>query len=305
MAIQNLAEATKGISDTMTEGIVETIVTTNPIYDSIPFKSYTGSALAIRKEVTMGNSGFYDIGDTLVSRTPSTTDYDYYRATKIIGEVEMDDLVQASSNDTSLAIEIESKAKSVSRDFQSGMVNGSGTAPQMHSLKSLCATSQTIEISENGGEITFEKMDEAIALVKAKDGEVDFIVGNATSFLRYKAFLRANSVNPADMIMKTTLGRTISSYENIPFYVMDYIPNNEVQGTSTDCTSLYFGCFDDGTGKVGVTAITPAHLPAGIHVKNVGTSSTKDEELFRIKFYVNIVIGSVLGLSRLKGIRKS
>jgi len=306
MATQTLAESAKFVNNQIIQGVVESIITVNPIYDILPFTSYTGQSLKINIENTMGDAGFYAIGDTITHKGSATTISKYYEATKLIGDVEIDGLVEAvavSAGDSVLAREIISKAKNISRQFQNGMINGSGTLPQMNSLQSMVTVGQTIEAGTDGNPLTFTLLDELRFKVLAKDNEVDYFMMNSKTLLKYKQMLRDAGVNTSDNYMTFDTGRKVSMYENIPIFVNDYLPNDETQGANDDCSSIYAGVFDDGTGKIGLAGLHPESMPAGMETKFIGASANKDEEIYRLRWYANVMLGNNLGLARLKGIR--
>ena len=83
----------------------------------------------------------------------------------------------------------------------------------------------------------------------------------------------------------------------------NYLAVDEDKGTATGvCTSLYAGCWDDGSRKVGVAGIHPSSVPAGIQVSMVGEAETKDMEIIRLKQYANFAVYNRRGLARLSGI---
>ena len=45
MASQTLSEAAKLINNQVIQGVVEDVITTNPIFNFLPFKGYTGQAI--------------------------------------------------------------------------------------------------------------------------------------------------------------------------------------------------------------------------------------------------------------------
>ena len=305
MATQTMAEASKLINDQIVQGVVEDIISVNPIYDMLPFTGYEGQGIIVNREETLGDAGLYGVGDTITHKNPATFAQATFSAIKIIGDVEMDGLVQASSASagvSQLAIEISSKAKSVARIFQQGMATGDGTGNNMNGLPILTDSEQTISAGDNGGNISFELLDALLDLVKAKDGQVDFIMMTARTIRSYKALLRALGGTPAEWVVKLPSGRTTIAYEDIPIFKNEYLPTDETQGTATECCSVYAGCFDDGDRRTGLSAIYPAATPVGIQTERIGKSQTKDEEVYRIKQYTNMAIFNRRGLARLKGV---
>lgn len=312
MATQTLAEAAKLINDDLVTGIAEEIMTTNPMFDMIPVIPFEGQALVVNYEVTLGDADFYGVGDTITSKGALTTAARTYQPTKVIGDVELDKLVQATSSGAGvnqLALEIASKSKSVGRLIQGGLATGTGTLPSMYSMRSMTTATQTIFADGTGASagaaLTFELLDQLLALVKAKDGVVDFIAMSKQQHTNYKALVRASGGNTTEhmVLLPTTqnVQRSVISYEGIPIFVNDYLDITEGNdGTGVGVfDSIYAGTFDDGTKKIGFGLIVPAATGSGIMTENIGLSSTKDEDNFRIKFYGNGFLGNSLGLARL------
>lgn len=308
MASQTLAEAKKFINDDIVGGVVEDIITIDPLFNVLPFDDYTGQAIVCNRENALGDAGFYSIGDTITHKNAATFHQATFTATKIIGDTEMDDLVQiqsASAGVDQLAIEISSKAKNIGRLFKQGLATGTGSSPQMNSIHSLCDSAQYTPASA-GQAISFELLDELLALVKSKDGLVDWIMMPRRTFISYKKLLRSLGGTPAEWVVDLPDGRRTIGYENIPIFVNEWLPVTETANgaalTGGALSSVWAGVFDDGSRRVGLSGIHPAGAPAGIMIKTIGASQTKDEETYRIKMYTNLANFNRRGLARLPSI---
>lgn len=308
MASQTLLEAKKFINDDIVAGIVEDIISINPLHDVLPFDGYTGQGIILNREETLGDAGLYGVGDTITHKTPATFEQATFKATKIIGDVEMDDLVQLQSESggvDQLAIEISSKAKSIARIFQTGIATGTGIGTGIHSLHSLCDSAQYCTASA-GQAISFELLDELLDLVKAKDGQVDFIMMPKRTIRSYKVLLRALGGTGAEWVVTLPGGRKVIGYEDIPIFPNEYLPVTETANgaalTGGSLTSVWAGVFDDGSRRIGISGIHPERSPAGIMVKPIGTSHVKDEEVYRVKMYTNFASFNRRGLARLPSI---
>jgi hypothetical protein len=308
MATQTLAEAKKLINDDMVQGVVEDIISINPIYALLPFADYTGQAILVNREDALGDAAFYGIDATITAKNPASFAQATFSATKLIGDVEIDKLVQATSSSAGvdqLSIEVSSKAKQIGRMFQKGMVTGTGTMPDMNSLHTLCDPEQYVGAS-TGQAISFALLDELLDKVKSKDGQVDFIMMSPRTFRSYKTLLRQLGGTPADWVVTLPDGRQTISYENTPIFKNEFMPDTETANgaalTGGDLTSVYAGCFDDGTRRVGISGIYPAGTPAGIAVEPIGTSESKDQAVVRVKQYTNLAIFNRRGLARLTSI---
>ena len=312
MASQTLAEAKKLINNQIVAGVVEDIISINPLYDLLPFTGYDGQAILVNRENALGNAGFYDVDATITHKAAATFTQAAYTATKIIGDAEMDGLVKvqsASAGVDQLAVEISSKAKTIGRLFQQGMATGDGALPNMYSLHSLCDSGQYTTASA-GQAISFALLDELLDLVKGKDGQVDFIMMAPRTVRAYKVLLRSLGGNANDNLVKLPTSsneqRSVIGYEGIPIFKNEYLSVTETANgaalTGGALTSVWAGCFDDGSNKVGISAIHPNGVPAGIDIEYIGKQESKDSEIVRVKQYANFVNFNRRSLARLTSI---
>tara|TARA_R110002096_G_scaffold171144_2_gene343857 strand:- start:669 stop:1607 length:939 start_codon:yes stop_codon:yes gene_type:complete len=310
MATQTLAEAQKLIQNDLISGIVEDIITTNPIWQVMPWTGYTGQAIIVNREETLGDTQHLAVGGTITAKAASANVQNTYTAVTTIGDAELNGLVaaqSASAGVNQMAVEISSKAKSVGRKLQQGMATGTGTSPQLHSLDSLCDASQYTTASA-GQALSFELLDELLDLIKAKDGEVDYLMMPARTVRSYRALVRAlGGVNETIAFdMGNGRSRNIDVYNGIPVFQNDYLSVAETANgaalTGGALTSIYGGCFDDGSSKIGMSMLHPEGSAMGFDVAMVGEAETKDNTIARVKSYSNFVNFNRRGLARLPSI---
>lgn len=308
MASQTLAEAGKLTNDMIVQGVVEDIITTNPMYALLPFQGYTGQAIVVNRENALGDAGLFAVDAAITAKAAATFTQYTYTATKLIGDVEMDGLVQAqnaSAGVDQLAVEISSKAKSVGRLFQDGMVNGTGVSPQMNSFHTMTDAGQYTTASA-GQALSFALLDELLDLVKSKDGSVDAIMMPARTMRSYKVLLRALGGTPGDWVITLPDGRNTIGYESVPIFKNEYLSVVETANgaalTGGALASVYAFNFDDGTQKVGVAGIHPASVPAGIMVEDIGKMEARDNSVVRVKQYANFASFNRKGVARLTSI---
>lgn len=310
MTTQTLAEAQKLIQNDLISGVVEDIITTNPVWQVMPWTSYTGQAVIVNREATLGNAQHLAVGGTITAKAPSAVVQDTFTAVTTIGDAELNGLVaaqSASAGVNQMAVEVSSKAKSVGRLLQTGVAQGDGTSPNLHSLPEQVDASQYTTVSA-GQALSFELLDELLDLVKAKDGEVDFIMMPGRTLRAYRTLVRAlggvNETIAFDMGNGRT--RNVDVYNDIPMFQNDYLSITETANgaalTGGALTSVYAGCWDDGTSKIGIAMIHPAGTSMGFDVTMVGESETKDESIARVKSYSNFVSFNRRGLARLPSI---
>lgn len=309
MSSQTLAEAAKLIQNELVQGIAEDIISIDPLFQMLPFDGYTGQAIVVNRENALGDAGFYSVGDTITHKTPATFQQYSFTSTKLIGDAEMDGLVQAQSESAGVdqtAVEISSKAKSIGRQFQTGMATHDGASPNMNSLHSLCDSGQ-YTLASATQTLSFELLDALLDLVKSKDGRVDWIMMPARTIRSYKTLLRGLGGTPGDWVMVMPDGTTkVVTYEGIPIFKNEYLSVAETPNgaalTGGALTSVWAGVFDDGTRKVGIAGIHPSSVPAGIQMEPVGAQEDKDAKIFRVKQYANFVNFNRRGLGRLTSI---
>lgn len=308
MASQTLAEAKKLINDQIVAGVVQDIIDVNPMFALLPFAGYTGSAFLVNRENALGDAGVYAVDATITSKAAATFTQVPFTATKLIGDVELDGLVQAQSMGggvDQLAVEISSKAKSVGRLFQTGMATGTGTTPQMNSLHSLVDSGQFTTASA-GQALSFALIDEALDLVLSKNGDCDWIMMPARTIRSYKILLRALGGASINEVITLPDGRQVIGYEGIPIFKNSFLSVAETANgaalTGGALTSCWFGNFDDGSEKIGVAGIHPIGVPAGIQVEMIGKQESKDNEIVRVKQYANFANFNRKGLARLTSI---
>lgn len=310
MATQTLAEAAKLINNEIVQGVAEDIITTNPIWNVMPWTGYEGQALLVNRENALGDAQHLAVGGTITAKAAATYTQVPFTAVTTIGDAEMNGLVQAQSSAAGvdqMAVEISSKAKSVGRLLQTGIATGTGVSPQLNSLHTLVDASQYTGASA-GQAISFALLDELCNLVKAKDGEVDWIMMPSRTLRSYKVLVRALGGIMETMVFTMPNGtqRTVSAYEGIPIFQNDYLSVTETANgaalTGGALTSVYAGVWDDSSQKVGVSMIHPVSTPAGIQVEQVGVAETKDETIVRVKAYANFASFNRRGVARLPSI---
>lgn len=298
MASVTLAESAKLTQDMLLAGIIETIVSVNPIYEAMPFMEIEGNALAYNRENVLGDVQFLGVGGTITAKAAATFTKVTSSLTTLIGDAEVNGLIQATrSNFTDQkATQVASKAKSLARQYQQTMITGTGAADSFAGFITLIPAAQKIDAV---GVYDLDDLDQLIDLVRDKDGQVDWLMMSGRSIRTYYGHLR--TLGGANITEVTTLpsGRRVPSYRGIPIFRNDFIPING--GAGVNETSIYAGTFDDGSGKHGITGLT-AMGASGVRVAEIGESETKDESITRVKMYCGFALFSELGLAALNGV---
>ena len=149
--------------------------------------------------------------------------------------------------------------------------------------------------------MTFDILDELADLVVDKDGVVDYYTMNVRTIRAYRALLRALGGASIMETVELPSGAEVPSYSGVPIFRNDYIPVNQTKGTATDTTTIFAGTFDDGSRQHGIAGLT-ADEQSGIVVVDVGESETKDEHIWRVKWYAGAALFSEKGAAFADGI---
>lgn len=304
MASVTLAQAAKLTNDMLLAGVIESIVEVNPIYELMPFMGIEGNALAYNREATLGDVQFAGIDETITAKNPATFNRVTSELTTLIGDAEVNGLIQATkSNYTDQkAVQIASKAKSLGRKYQQNLIIGDGTGNSFDGILTMLPPSQIIEAGANGGVLSFELLDELIDQVKDKDGQPDYFMMPARTIRSFLALLRALGGASINDVLTLPSGRQVPMYRGIPMFRNDWMPTDQTQGTTVGTTgSIICGTFDDGSGTHGISGLTAAR-EFGLQVQEIGPSETKDNDITRVKMYCGMALFSELGVAAVVGV---
>lgn len=305
MSTVTLAESAKLTQDMLLAGVIESIVEINPLYDIMPFMPIEGNALAYNREKVIGDTQFLGVGGTITAKAPAEFTKVTSGLTTIIGDAEVNGLIQATRSDytSQQGIQVASKAKSLGRKYQDSMINGDGTGNTFQGLLSLVPNSQLVNTGADGANLSFEILDELLDKVLDKDGSADYMLMPARTIRAYYALLRALGGATIGDVVTLPSGRQVPGYRGVPIFRNDFMPVNQTKGaTAGTCTTIFAGTFDDGSGTHGIAGLT-AMNSAGVRVENVGISETKDETITRVKMYCGLALFSELGLAAAPGIK--
>jgi hypothetical protein len=309
MASVTLAESAKLSQDMLVQGVIENIITVDRFFEVLPFDAIEGNALGFNRENALGDVMNIGVDATITAKNPATFTYVTSSLTTILGDAEVNGLIQATrsneGNDQT-AVQVASKAKSVGRQFRNHLINGTGATDQFSGLLLLVAAGQTIiqdtaGVTTNGGPLSFAALDNLIDLVTDKDGEVDFIAMHARTLRSYLALLRGLGGALISEVVTLPSGATVPGYRGIPIFRNDWLPLNQTQGTLTTGTSVFAGTFDDGSRTHGIAGLTATNA-AGIQVEDVGVMEAKDNRITRVKWYCGLACFNLNGLAMLKGV---
>lgn len=298
-----LAESAKLANDELVAGVIANVITVNRMYELLPFDGIDGNSLAYNRENVLGDVQVATVGDTITAKNAASFTKVNSNLTTIIGDAEVNGLIQAtrSSSTDQEATQVQSKAKSAGRQFQTMLATGDGTGNTFAGLPTLVDASQKVATGTNGGALSFAFMDELLDLVVDKDGNVDYITMHARTIRSYKALVRALGGAMADDVYEMPSGDRMIAYSGVPIFRNDYLSIAQVKGTGSAQTTIFAGTFDDGSRTHGIAGLTAANN-AGIVIEDVGIHQSKDEHITRVKWYCGLALFSLKGLAAADGI---
>ena len=324
MASVTLAESAKLDQNELVSGIIESIVTVSRFFEMLPFDGIDGNALAYNRESVLGPVATIGVGEDVdggsigpsvaagsnqaeraAAKDAATFTQITSDLTTIMGDAEVNGLIQmtrSSSGNDQTAVQIASKAKSAGRKYQDMLVNGDGTNFTFPGMLALCASSQTIPATGGSGDaLSLLRMDELSDLVIDKDGEVDYYMFPARTIRSWKELLRGLGGASIGDVVTLPSGATVPGYGGVPIFRNDYMPVDQTTGGNNETTTIFAGNFDDGARNVGMAGLTAENM-AGLNVVDVGESETKDERIWRVKWYASLALFSELGMACATGI---
>jgi hypothetical protein len=310
MASVTLTESAKLAQDDLVAGVIETVVTVNPMFDVLPFDGVEGNALAFNRENAIGGVISATVGTNLATASggaaKAAATFTQVTATlkKIIGDAEVDNLIQATrsgdGNDQE-AVQIASKAKAVGREYQRQLIlgNSSVVAEEFDGLDRLTSAGQTITPASGTQAFSFALLDQLIEKVIDKDGVVDYFAANNREIRSFYSLLRKQGGATIGDTVELPSGASVPAYRGTPLFRNDYIPITQDVSTQgdNDESIVFAGTLDDGSRMHGIAGLTAANA-AGIRVVPVGQKEDADETLTRIVWYCSLANFSQLGLAK-------
>lgn len=316
MSTVTLAESAKLSQDDLVVGVIENVIETDQFYQVVPFEGVDGNAISYNRENALGGAGVVAVGGTITgdqnpipnetaaAKDPATFTNISTGLTTILGDAEVNGLIDTTRSDKQdqTAVQIASKAKNVGRIYRWMLINGTASSTQFDGLINLCATGQTIAATgANGDQLDFDVLDWLQDLVKAKDGIVDFYCMHTRERRMYRQKLRALGGASVAEMFELPSGEKVIAYSGVPIFVNDWIPITQTQGGSTDATTVFAGCFDDGSRQMGLAGLH-AEKAMGIKVKDVGEKEGADEHIWRVIWYCGLALFSEKALACATGI---
>jgi len=281
--------------DDKQSALAEEIITVDELYAVLPFVPVSGNAYTYERELALVTAAGIAIDGTL---TPGQSTYAEVTVplTTLAAQVEVNKLLQAQGvgalvDGGLVASQLARAAKSVGRLYAQWFITGdAGTTGQFSGLQTLLATAafdnQRIDAADAA--LSFEMLDSLVSAVKLR--RADAIVLSQKARNKVKSLMRA----AGGVTMAEVGGRQILTYDGIPLIANDWT-GTDVDGVTAGAQeNIYAVCLGDD----GVSGLTTGSM-AGINAELVGTHATKDQDIWRVKFYSSLAVHSTKSVAQL------
>ncbi len=306
-----LAQAAAQSTDQIAAGVIRTLVPASFLLDRLNFETIEGNAFKYYKDSALPGAEFRAVNASYAEST-GTLATDTESLVILGGDADVDRFLQLTRSNLmdQRATQIEMKARAVAHKFNDSFINGDTAvdANSFNGLKKRLTGTQLISSGTNGAVINtdsttrqafFDKLDELQSVVP----NVDMFVTNANILAKFRSAARRETMTATTV---DTLGRTVDTYNGIPFVDIGnkadgtaIIPQTETQGTSTDAASIYAIHFGAGAPDQGVVGLTNG----GVQVMDLGQLETKPVFRTRIEWFVGLALFGPKPAARLSGVR--
>ncbi len=296
------------VSDQLTQSVITAMLERSTVLQYAQFYSMTGNADYMRKSPTASGGQFRALNSDYSANIVNPQFADV--ALKIFGgKVEIDRAHERRGQDVASvrAMELLNFARNLGKNFQKEFFNANGTGDTFTGLKLLIPSSQKLTPATDGIQVPLGNSDTAKSaqqkflewldtLIETVDGGPQVLFANGALISRLTAIAREY----IDTQMNE-FGVPVKFYNGIPIVNAGYaadgslvIPNNEICGTSTDCTSIYAVRFGE---KADLTIATNI----GVEVKDLGLVGA--HYIHSVEFDACPILLNDKSVARLEGIR--
>ncbi|MAH47173.1 hypothetical protein CMI37_15200 [Candidatus Pacearchaeota archaeon] len=310
-----LVEGAKYSNDVLQRGVIEELVKGDPLLERMQFVDIVGNGLTYNTESTLSGADFYAVGDTWAESTSVVAQKT--AVSRILGgDADVDSFLKATRSNVQdlMAEQITAKTKAIRRKFLDMAIYGDIDTDTkgfdgLHSLMT-SLTLNTVTVATSSGTpvaLPLLSAEEAKDLIKNGDAEVVMM----TKKMRREINQYLNGVGG---ITKMDIqGSTVQTLFDVPVVVSDHLSDDEAcdkdYGTNqfghNDADGVGLGD-DDNATSIFFLQFAPKAF-TGVQTQPVTTErfsklETKDAARVRIKWYVSVMLQSLISCSKVTGI---
>lgn len=237
-------------------GVWDTIVKESPITQRLPHMPINNDIIKYNVELTMPTVSWLSVGDTIVENT-GTVEERTTNVYTLIGDADTDKSKKRfNPNQDPEALDIEAKAKAMVHAFELAFIMGQTTTDTstkefkglMRVLAEMESSStvdldagnndQVISVNDTSGAVTMPYMDQLVDQIKP--GKPDMLLMSRRARRKLNALARASGTSGLSPIHLEEFGLFVPSYDSIPVFVSDWVPDNIQDGSGAVLTIASF-----------------------------------------------------------------
>ena len=297
-----MTELGKQVQDEILQGVVETIVSTDEIFNVLPFRKVTGSGLKVTWEKEIPVADFIDPTDTIPQSEGAKLDQ-FVETVKVIAR--NIDIPKFSTEVEGAPILpfIKGEIKAMSRAYRKAMFTGDSSAnPKVfdglqRQVARIEAKGLQRSIDAGKNPLAFSMLDELLSFMKLG---VDAIVMHPRAYIAYKELLRSEGHGTdSAMLQLKNFGKPVLTFDGVPVLQSEFVPvTTDADGnTLTEVYALHFSVAD------GVTGLYSGTGGAGIQYMKLGEVQDKLATRYRFEWYCGFTVLSPYAVAVVKNIK--
>ena len=297
-----MTELEKQVQDEILQGVIETIVSTDEIFNVLPFRKVEGSGLKVTWEKQIPEAAFIDPTDTIPQSEGAKLDQFVETVRVIARNIDIPKFATEVEGAPVLPF-IKGEIKAMSRAYRKAMFTGNSSAdPKVfdglqRQIARIEVKGLQRSIDAGSKALAFSMLDELLALMKLG---VDAIVMHPRAYIAYKELLRSEGHGTdSAMLQLKNFGKPVLTFDGIPVLQSEYAPiKTDADGNVlTEIYALHFSVADGVTGLYGGTG------GAGIQYKKLGEVPDKLAVRYRFEWYCGFTVLSPYAVAAVKNVK--
>lgn len=236
------------------QGVWDTIVYESPMINRLYFDEVNNDVVQYNMELTMPTVSWLNIEDTI---TESTGTFEQ-RTTNVYTVIGDADTAKKKKKMNPLqdpeARDVEAKSKAMAHAFEKclimGQTTGSSSTKEFKGLMKILAemesssttdldaaasqNDQVIAVDGTSGALTMPYMDQLVDQIRP--GKPDILLMSRRARRKLNALMRASGTSGLSPIKLEEFGLFVPSYDSIPVFVSDWVPDNLPNSSSSVLT---------------------------------------------------------------------
>ncbi len=235
--------------DLVLAGVWDTIVKESPLIQRIPWKNVNNDIIKYVVELTMPTVSWSGVGDTITENTGTVAQRTTNMYT-LIGDADTDkSMIDMNPLQNPEATDIAAKAKAMAHAVELALICGqtttSASAKEFKGLLRILAelesssttdldginNSQVVVANAASGAVTMALIDELVDQIRP--GKPDMLLMSRRARRKLNTIARASGTSGLSPIHLEEFGLFVESYNTIPLFVSDWVPDNIQDGSSS------------------------------------------------------------------------